>query len=213
MPISRRTLFAFAAVAALAASLGTARAQSAAPAAAGASAVQTIQSFYGSLLAEMKAAKGLNFDQRYRLLQPAIERTFDLGLMTRIAIGPEWVNLGAAEQQDLAAAFARYTIATYASEFDGYSGERFVVDPTPASNPNGVIVESQLIQSDGKPVVLNYLMRRGVSGMWQIIDVYLSGTISELATRRSEFVAVLQRDGAKGLVRLLESRTAALRTG
>jgi phospholipid transport system substrate-binding protein len=213
MPISRRTLFAVAAIAALIASFDPARAQSAAPTPAGAGPVQTIQSFYGGLLAEMKAAKGLSFDQRYQLLQPAIERTFDLPLMTRIAIGPEWVNLPAAEQQDLAAAFARYTISTYASQFDGYSGERFVVDPTPVSNPNGVIVESQLIQSDDKPVALNYLMRRGASGMWQIIDVYLSGTISELATRRSEFVAVLQRDGAKGLVRLLESRAAALRTG
>lgn len=212
MPILRRKLFAFAAVAALILSFGPARAQSAA-AAAGAGPVQTMQSFYGALLAEMKAAKGMSFDQRYQLLQPAIERTFDLGLMTRIAIGPEWVNLPAAEQQDLAAAFARYTIATYASQFDGYAGERFVVDPTPVSNPNGIIVESQLIQSDGKPIALNYLMRRGASGMWQIIDIYLSGTISELATRRSEFVAVLQRDGAKGLVRLLESRTAALRTG
>ncbi|HEV2301014.1 MAG TPA: ABC transporter substrate-binding protein, partial [Stellaceae bacterium] len=157
--------------------------------------------------------KGSSFDQRYQLLQPAIERAFDLGLMTRIAVGPEWVDLPAAQQQELAAAFARYTIATYASRFDGYSGERFVVEPTSVPNPNGVIVESRLVQSDGKPVTLNYLMRRGARGTWQIIDVYLSGTISELATRRSEFVAVLQRDGAKGLVRLLQRRAAALRTG
>ena len=74
-------------------------------------------------------------------------------------------------------------------------------------------MRSRLIQSDGKPVRLNYLMRRGAGGMWQIIDVYLSGTISELAARRSEFVSVLERDGAAGLVRLLETRAATLRTG
>jgi phospholipid transport system substrate-binding protein len=46
-----------------------------------------------------------------------------------------------------------------------------------------------------------------------VIDVYLSGTISELASRRSEFAAVLQRDGAEGLVRLLEQRAAPGRSG
>ena len=51
------------------------------------------------------------------------------------------------------------------------------------------------------------------AGAWKVIDVYLSGTVSELATRRSEFVAVLQRDGAEGLVQLIERRTAALRPG
>ena len=56
-------------------------------------------------------------------------------------------------------------------------------------------------------------MRQDAAGAWKVIDVYLSGTISELATRRSEFAAVLQRDGADGLVHLLEQRTAALTDG
>ena len=50
-------------------------------------------------------------------------------------------------------------------------------------------------------------------GGWKVIDIYLSGTVSELAARRSEFVAVLQRNGAEGLVQLIEQRTAALRSG
>ena len=46
-----------------------------------------------------------------------------------------------------------------------------------------------------------------------MIDVYLSGTVSELATRRSEFAAVLQRSGAEGLVRMIDEKSAALRAG
>jgi phospholipid transport system substrate-binding protein len=56
-------------------------------------------------------------------------------------------------------------------------------------------------------------MRRAPDGTSKIIDVYLSGTVSELASRRSEFVAVLQRDGADGLVRLLEQRAAPQHPG
>ena len=54
---------------------------------------------------------------------------------------------------------------------------------------------------------------RPSGGGWKVTDVYLSGTISELATRRSEFGGVLQQSGADGLVKLLDQRTAALRTG
>lgn len=178
----------------------------------GAPAVALIERFYAQLLAEMKAAKRLTFDQRYNILAPAIGQTFDLPLMTRIAVGPGWAQLPADQQQRIAAAFARYTIANYASRFDDYGGERFEVSPTATANVNGVIVASKLIKTNGEAVTLNYLMRQQGAG-WKVIDVYLSGTVSELATRRSEFVAVLQRSGADGLVRLIEEKSAALRAG
>jgi phospholipid transport system substrate-binding protein len=172
-----------------------------------------LNGFYGVLLAVMKQAKALSFDQRYARLAPAIAAAFNLPLMTRIAVGPDWTQLTVVQQQRLGAAFARYTISVYANRFDGYDGERFVVDPAPAEMAAGTLVKSRLVKSDGGSVELNYLMRQDPAGAWQIIDVYLDGTISQLATRRSEFVSVLQRSGADGLVQLIEQRTAALRPG
>ena len=179
----------------------------------GAAPAALIEGFYAALLALMKQAKKLSFDERYNRLAPTIERVFDLGLMTRIAIGPGWAQLAADQQHRLSAAFARYTISNYASRFDDYGGERFEVSPTATPNANGVIVDSRLIKSNGERVNLNYLLRQDAAGSWKIIDVYLSGTVSELATKRSEFSAVLQRDGADALVRTIEQRTAALRAG
>jgi phospholipid transport system substrate-binding protein len=172
-----------------------------------------IERFYGALLAVMKDAKRLSFDQRYSRLAPTITQTFDLGLMARLAVGPTWTQLGADQQQHLAAAFSRYTISVYASRFDDYGGERFTVSPAATPNPNGVIVSSQLVKTNGESVSLNYLLRQDGAGSWKVIDVYLSGTVSELATRRSEFASVLQRSGADGLVQMLEQRTATLRSG
>lgn len=172
-----------------------------------------IERFYEALVAVMKEAKKLSFDERYKRLAPSIAQTFDLGLMTRLAIGPTWTQLGADQQQRLTAAFSRYTISVYANRFDDYGGERFTVSPAATPNPNGVIVNSQLIKTNGESVSLNYLLRQEGGGSWKVIDVYLSGTVSELATRRSEFAAVLQRSGADGLVQMIEQRTAALRSG
>ena len=47
-----------------------------------------IERFYADLLAIMKEAKRLSFATRYDRLAPSVARTFDLGLMTRLAIGP-----------------------------------------------------------------------------------------------------------------------------
>jgi phospholipid transport system substrate-binding protein len=132
-----------------------------------------IQRFYDALLSEMKEAKRLTFEQRYQRLAPAVTQTYNLPLMSRLAVGPSWANLQPAQQQSVTDAFSRYTISVYANRFDGYSGERFDVDPNPANSPNGSIVQTTLTKSNGEKVLLNYLMRQGESG-WQVIDVYLS---------------------------------------
>lgn len=199
--ISRRALFA--AALAAAAPLQPLHAAAAAPNA-------TVAAFYDALLATMKVGAAIGFKGRTDRLAPAVRRAFDLPLMTRLMVGPQWTGLTTEQQQQLIAAFSEFSIATYANRFDDYSGERFEVDPTPAATGNGVIVHTRLIKNDGDAVPIDYLMRDAAAG-WQIIDVYLSGTVSELATRRSEFSSVLRRGGADALVDLLQKRAAQLR--
>src|SRR6185437_15853084 len=175
--------------------------------------VAAIRQLYDALLGVMKQAKSQSFDQRFARLAPVIEQVFDLGLMARISVGPSWTQFTADQQQRLTASFIRFTVSQYAGRFDGYDGERFEVEPAAQPNANGVVVQSRLVKGDGEAVTLNYLMHRGTAGAWRVIDVYLKGTISELATRRSEFSGVLQSSGADGLVRTLDQRSAALRAG
>jgi phospholipid transport system substrate-binding protein len=166
-----------------------------------------VEDFYHVLLDVMKQAKTLGFDGRYRRLEPAIDAAFNLPLMIRLAVGPQWNNLSADQQRRLVVAFRRFTISTYASRFDGYDGEYFEVRGEAPAPSGGTLVETRLVPPKDDPVNLNYLERQ-VDGKWQIIDVFLSGTISELATRRAEFTSVLRRDGADGLVAMLERKAA-----
>ena len=129
--------------------------------------------------------------------------------MTRIAVGPEWNSIASAQQAELIESFSRMTIATYANRFDGYSGERFEVEPVSEARSTGRVVRTRLVQSNGEPVTLNYLMR-GSGDTWKIVDVYLTGTISELATRRSEFAAILKTGGASALIDTLRQQTDRL---
>ena len=176
---------------------------------AGDPAVARVRAFYDSLLAVMKQAKELGIRGRYDKLAPVIRGTFDLAAMTRIAVGPDWNSIPSEQQAALIESFTRMTNATYASRFDGYSGERFEVEPTPEVRSTGRIVLTKLIQSTGEPITLNYLMR-GAGDNWKVVDVYLSGTISELATRRSEFGAILKSGGPNALIESLRQQAEKL---
>ncbi len=193
-------------VAALAAAPSGAQAQAASaptPAA-------TVQALCDALISAMKQGPALGFAGRRQLLEPEIRRAIDLPLMTRLVLGPPWRTLTPDLQRQLVDAFSDYSISTYANRFSGFSGEQFSVDPAPTHLENGdVIVHTKLVTKDPEPVRLDYLMRSSGGG-WKIIDVYLSGTISELAARRSEFSAVLRQGGAAALVETLRKKAAEL---
>ena len=71
------------------------------------------------------------------------------------------------------------------------------------------MVKSQITKANGDPVKVDYMMRRNGEG-WLISDIYLDSAISEVATRRSEFAAILQKDGIDGLIAALNRRADIL---
>jgi phospholipid transport system substrate-binding protein len=75
----------------------------------------------------------------------------------------------------------------------------------------GIMVRSQIVKANGEPVNVDYMMRRN-GNAWLISDIYLDGAISEVATRRSEFAAILKNEGIDGLIAAL-NRKADILTG
>ena len=169
----------------------------------------TISNFYGTLLTTMKSTT-LGAKGRYDQLAPAIRRDFDLLYMTRMAVGPAWTKLSEDQKKQVSDAFTRYMTATYADNFDSYSGEKLEVTGQ-QTNSYGTIVQSRIVKSNGEPVSINYLMRQD-NGEWRVGDIYLTGTISQLATLRSQFSSVLERGGADALTATLNRKAETLVT-
>ena len=171
-----------------------------------------VEGFHAALLDTMRNARALGARGRERRLRPAMQAAFDLPAMTRIAVGPPWTGLAEGERQALVSAFSDWVVATYANRFDGYSGESFVTEGESALKTGDRMVRTQLQRPNDPPVQLNYLLRGG-DDRWRVVDIYLSGTISELASRRAEFTALLREGGAERLVAELRRRTGALLGG
>jgi phospholipid transport system substrate-binding protein len=161
-----------------------------------------------SLLEVMQNAKTLGFKGRSDRLAPLVNQVFNIRLMTQVAVGSGWSDLTPDQQDRLTAAFGRFITATYADRFDGYSGETFV-ETGERPFGNGTLVDTKLVKSDGSPVTLSYVTREN-DGNWQVVDVFMTGTISELATRRSEFSAVYRTTGYDGLLQRLNEKAAQI---
>ena len=164
----------------------------------------TIRQFYTQLLGVMQQAQQLGPRGRYQRLEPIVFNTFDVPFMARVSIGADWTTLSPDQKKRAARAYGRYVAAIYATRFDGYSGERLEVLGEQKVK-RGTIVKSAIVKSTGEPVAINYLVHDNTVGH-QIRDVYLSGTISELATRRSEFAGLLRSGGIDGLIAALNKK-------
>jgi phospholipid transport system substrate-binding protein len=176
--------------------------------AAPASGGDTVQGLYDALLSTMKNGRTLGQSGRFTQLEPVIRRTFDFPSMARLSVGPSWATLTDAQRQQVTESFGRYISAIYADRFDTYAGQKLqVTSEQPAVT--GIMVRSQIVKANGEPVNVDYMMRRN-GDSWLISDIYLDGAISEVATRRSEFAAILKTDGIDGLIAALNRKADIL---
>jgi phospholipid transport system substrate-binding protein len=157
---------------------------------------------HDALLVAMKAGQeSAPFADRKRALEPVIVDSFNLPEMTAVAAGPFWSRMSQDERQKVITAFSDFSVSTYTSRFNDFSGQRFEIVGQKAGPQDSVWVMTRLLGS-GEPVALNYLVRP-YDGTWRIVDVYHKGSISELANRRSEFTSTLRREGVAGLLKAL----------
>ena len=165
------------------------------------------------LLASMKAGSaGKDFQARYDALAPVVRQAYNLPEVTKNSVGFLWSTLPAAQQQELSQLFEQFTISSYVAEFNTYSGQSFKVLPDETALGAKEIVKTQLVPGDGsEPVELDYVMENGANG-WQITDVLLNGTISQVAVHASDFASLVTSGDASRLITALKGKISALQS-
>ena len=163
-----------------------------------------VRNFYGVLLDIMQHAAALGPKGRYQKLEPVVLGTFDVPFMARLSVGPTWRSLTPEQKRRAVQAYSRYIAAIYATRFDDYAGEKLEVLGQQQIK-HGTLIKTRIVKSNGEPVAINYVVHDNDIA-WQIRDIYLSGSISELATRRSDFANILRTSGIDGLIASLNKK-------
>lgn len=165
----------------------------------------TVARLNEAILSLMQGAAGRE-PARARLQRflPVMLDTFDLEAALRVAAAPYFDQSAEPEKRQALDAFARRSAAQYVDRFDSYDGQRLeIVGERPA--PRGMLlVDTDLVRAGKAPVRLSYLLRPE-GDRWRILDVLAKGTVSQLATQRSEFQNTLRGGGLAALTRDLNS--------
>jgi phospholipid transport system substrate-binding protein len=184
---------------------GTARAEDSA-------AGKVVRRLNDALVGVLKQAEALGYQGRVTRLAPAVREAFDVPFMAEKSLAQHWKALGATDRERWLALSHEFSVANYAANFDHYTGQTIEMLGEEQAPNDTVVVRTRIVDPKGENVEMGYRLRQ-TGGGWKIIDVFLKGTVSELALRRSDYTSVLEREGFEALVATMRARIADLAAG
>lgn len=120
-------------------------------------------------------------------------------------LGANWRTATPAQREQFIAQFSDLLLRTYGTALRQYDSETLNYLPTQVpAGANRVTVRTQVIRPDGPKVSVDYLLTNR-SGEWKVYDVIIEN-VSLVVTYRSEYAAIIKRDGMDGLLRQLAER-------
>ncbi len=173
---------------------------------------QVIQKLQSSLIQAMREGPQLGYEGRFKFLEPVIEQSHDIELIIKTILGATyWSQLDQEQKKLVVDTFRQLSIATYAGRFSQYEGERFEVIEQRDLPHEQTLVRSQLTKSDGGTVNFDYVLHQTEGERhWRIVNILFDG-VSDLAIKRGEYRAIMQRDGFQALIELLKEKITLAR--
>lgn len=144
---------------------------------------------------------GITLGQKEAAVRKLLADNFDLNLIGRFVIGPAWRKASPDQRDRYQTLFREFVLRTYSRRLGGYSGQQFKVTGTRTIGKSDVLVSTRINRPSGPPIIAGWRVRESAGG-YKILDVVVSG-VSMVVTQRSEFRAVLRRQGFDGLIEML----------
>ena len=168
------------------------------------------------VLAAVKSDKELAAGNKQKAVKLAEEKILpyvDFEEATRLAVGRGWKEATPEQRKKLVGEFRNMLVRTYSNAIGAYEGQTMKVLPSRVKpSDTDATVRNQFQRPGGKPVLIDYSMRKTDAG-WRIYDIVVEG-VSLVLTYRSEFDAVVKQDGVDGLIkRLGQKNTPAAAVG
>jgi phospholipid transport system substrate-binding protein len=142
-----------------------------------------------------------SLEQKESKVRDILARNFDLQLMGRYVVGQTWRTMTPDQQEQYSQLFEEYVLRTYSKRLGGYSGQQFQVTGTKPVNQDEAFVTTNISRPGAPPIEASWRVKGYPQGD-KIVDVLVTG-VSMVVTQRSEFAAVIQRQGIDGLIETL----------
>ena len=167
------------------------------------------------VLAALKSDKQIAAGDRQKAIKLAEEKILphvDFEEATRLAVGRGWAQATPEQKKKLVQEFRNMLVRTYSNAIGAYEGQTMKVQPSRVKpGDTEATVRNQFIRPGGKPVLIDYQMRKAAQN-WKIYDIVVEG-VSLVLTYRSEFDQVVKQEGVDGLIKRLSQKNTPAAVG
>jgi phospholipid transport system substrate-binding protein len=167
-------------------------------------AAKVVERLHAELLDVMKQAKALGYEGRYQRLAPVVISSYDLPFISKVVVGRYWSEFSPEQKDQFVNTFTKLSIATYANQFNGYSGEHFKTISAEESTRGRLLIKTVLIKANGEQVELDYMLHQK-EHQWQIINVFAQG-VSDLSLKRAQYTSYLKKEGFDAFLQRLNEK-------
>ncbi|MDR2787805.1 MAG: ABC transporter substrate-binding protein [Candidatus Accumulibacter sp.] len=150
-----------------------------------------------------------NTGKAIELVEAKVLPRFNFQRMTALAMGRDWNKADPDQKKRLADEFRTLLVRTYSNALTGYKDQtvRYKPNNKPAGDGN-VMVRTEILQSGGKPIQLDYSVEKGTDG-WKVCDVIVAG-VSLVTNYRDTFIQEVRANGIDGLIKMLSDKNKQL---
>ncbi|MEL0114582.1 MAG: ABC transporter substrate-binding protein [Rickettsiales bacterium] len=148
--------------------------------------------------------QGGSLDEREKKFRAVLGDDFAMEKIGRFAAGKFWREMSDEQKTQYQTLFEEWILKTYSIHFGSYAGETVNVQKTIKAGQSDVFVRTQITNSNGRALKVDWRVRR-IDDRLKIIDVVVEG-VSMLVTQKAEFNAVLRQRGVDGLINILRTQ-------
>ena len=149
------------------------------------------------------SSKTINSDN-LALIDDVIKNSYDLEKMGKMIIGVDWKQMDTITQKEFTNVFKRFISVNYLRRFNKINDLSFE-HQTVTDIEDKFKLARVILTADNEKIKIDYLL--GFKNeKWKIFDVLIDGSISEVATKKSDFKKIIKEQGVSGLVKNLRIR-------
>lgn len=146
------------------------------------------------------------FKQNFFTLRDINSKIFDSRKMIKIIYGRKWKKLEENQKEKLQLKFLDFLTYNYVKRFKNMNEANFSEKNVEKIDKTRILINTELNIKGETPIEISYLCSKNIKGNWKIYDVILKGSISEISTKKSDFSSIINKEGADGLIKTLDSK-------
>ena len=143
--------------------------------------------------------------EKFEQLVVLLDQSIDLDLVARLILARHWRTADEAQQAEYLKLFRAYALDSLASKLHIYKGQEFEITGSEVAGKKDAVVRTLIMSPDRPPLHVDWRIREKKDGKLIAIDVIVE-SVSLIVTQRSEFGAVVERNGIDGLLQELRRR-------